>query len=59
MYVKWNASTASTTDWDDVLEPGDSSVFPGIPRDAMVEKVAVWIDGTMTYLTDYQVRGWE
>jgi hypothetical protein len=62
MWLKWNDDTAGKTaaaPWDDILEPGDSVVFPGASGDALVEKVAVWIDAAMTYGTDYTIQGWE
>ena len=66
LHLRWNAAAAGKTLdaagqclWNDILQPGDSVVYPGHAGSAIVHQLGVWIDDAMTYGTDYNIEGWE
>jgi hypothetical protein len=61
LYVKWNADAAGKTTslFNCVIEPGGSAQFPGQVDAAVCVKLGLWIDGALTYGTNYVVQGWE
>lgn len=56
MYVKWNATSAATDDYDFKLVPGASI---SSPDELAVVQVSIYSDAASTYGTDFVVRGWE
>ena len=58
LYVRFNANTCSPTNFDFVLEAGDACFLPDGMR---CPQLAVYNGdaGTITYGTDFVVKGWE
>lgn len=57
LYVLWHDSstspTAALTKADEVLSPGDSSIWEGD-----VKQLGIYSDGAATLGTNFDVRGW-
>jgi|GEM_PF-2910973 len=56
MYVKWNGSTASATNYNRRLMPGDV-VFS--PAGLGISKVAVYFSADSPWGTNFTIQGWE
>jgi len=61
LWIKWNADAAGKADnlFNEVIEPGCKASFPDENGAAIVHKLGLWIDGALTYGTDYTIQGWE
>ena len=55
LYLSFNSTTASTTDWDIVLDAGDLVITPD---GLCVDKITIFSDGAVVYGTGFVVRGW-